>query len=77
MFLSILTKAKAIIVFRSSPSQKADIVKFVRQNIKGAVTLAIGDGANDVSMIQGAHIGIGLFGREGNQAASFADIAVP
>ena len=66
-----------MIVYRSSPSQKADIVNFVKHKIKKSVTLAIGDGANDVSMIQAAHIGIGLFGKEGNQAASYSDIAIP
>ena len=40
-------------------------------------TLAIGDGANDVNMIQSAHIGIGIFGKEGNQAAAFSDYALP
>jgi len=39
----------------------------------GAITLAIGDGANDVSMIQEAHIGVGIFGKEGTQAARAAD----
>jgi magnesium-transporting ATPase (P-type) len=41
------------------------------------MTLAIGDGANDINMIQSAHIGIGIMGKEGNQASSFADYAVP
>lgn len=44
--------------------------------MKGSVTLAIGDGANDVDMIQKAHIGIGIRGKEGNQAASFSDYAI-
>lgn len=43
----------------------------------GKVTLAIGDGANDVNMIQSADIGFGLMGKEGNQAAAFADYAIP
>lgn len=43
----------------------------------GKVTLSIGDGANDVNMIQAAHIGIGIMGKEGNQAAAFSDYAVP
>jgi len=72
-----MKKSKSVIIFRSSPSQKADIVKLVRRKIKDSVTLAIGDGANDVSMIQEAHVGIGLYGKEGNQASSFADIAIP
>jgi P-type E1-E2 ATPase len=53
-------------VFRSSPAQKAEIAHFVRKNIKEAIVLAIGDGANDVNMIQSAHVGIGIFGKEGN-----------
>ena len=45
--------------------------------MKDAITLAIGDGANDVNMIQQAHIGVGVFGKEGNQAACFSDYAIP
>lgn len=41
------------------------------------VVLSIGDGANDVSMIQEAHIGIGIFGKEGSQAARASDFAIP
>jgi phospholipid-translocating ATPase len=50
-----------------SPSQKALTVKLVKDG-KGAMTLAIGDGANDVAMIQEAHIGVGIAGLEGAQA---------
>ena len=39
------------------------------------MTCAIGDGANDVSMIQEAHVGIGIFGKEGRNAALSADFA--
>jgi P-type E1-E2 ATPase len=42
-----------------------------------AFTLAIGDGANDVNMIQTASIGIGIMGREGNQAATMSDYSIP
>ncbi len=45
--------------------------------MKNKITLAIGDGANDVNMIQTAHIGVGIFGKETNQAAAFSDYAVP
>mmetsp|Transcript_8672 Transcript_8672/g.6430 ORF Transcript_8672/g.6430 Transcript_8672/m.6430 type:complete len:172 (+) Transcript_8672:2067-2582(+) len=76
-FLAVLKLCKCVIVYRSSPSQKADMVRFVKRKIRGAVTMAIGDGGNDVSMIQEAHVGIGILGKEGSQAASFADIAVP
>lgn len=61
-----MTISKAVILFRSSPSQKADIVQLVRTKIKGSMTLAIGDGANDVNMIKRAHVGIGIFGKEGH-----------
>lgn len=46
-------------------------------NMKNKIILAIGDGANDVNMIQTAHIGVGIFGKEGNQAAAFSDYAIP
>ncbi len=49
----------------------------VRTNLKGKKTLAVGDGANDINMIQSAHIGFGIMGKEGNQASAFADYAVP
>ena len=48
----------------------------VRKNEPGAVTLAVGDGANDVNMITQAHIGIGLEGLEGMQAARASDYAI-
>ena len=47
------------------------------KKLASLTTVAIGDGANDVNMIQSAHIGIGIYGKEGNQAASFADYALP
>ena len=40
------------------------------------MTLSIGDGANDVNMIETAHVGIGIMGKEGNRAAQFSDFAV-
>ena len=49
----------------------------MKKYTKGKVTLAIGDGANDVNMIQSADVGFGLMGKEGNQAAAFADYAIP
>ena len=53
------------------------MVELVMDNMKNKITLAIGDGANDVNMIQIAHIGVGIFGKEGNQAAAFGDYAIP
>lgn len=49
----------------------------MRKWSKGKRTLAIGDGVNDVAMIQKAHVGIGIMGKEGNQASAFADYAIP
>ena len=60
---------------RVSPLQKALVVKLVKRNLK-AILLAIGDGANDVSMIQAAHVGVGISGVEGLQAARSADVAI-
>ena len=58
-----------------SPLQKALVVKLVKEGI-GALTLAIGDGANDVSMIQAADVGVGISGEEGLQAVNSSDYAI-
>ena len=60
---------------RVSPLQKALVVKLVKRHLK-AILLAIGDGANDVSMIQAAHVGVGISGMEGLQAARSADVSI-
>ncbi|KAK5102755.1 aminophospholipid translocase [Lithohypha guttulata] len=75
LFLDLAIKCKAVICCRVSPLQKALVVKLVKRHVK-ALTLAIGDGANDVSMIQAAHVGVGISGVEGLQAARSADIAI-
>lgn len=59
-----------------SPKQKGTIVWFIK-TYSNKVTLSIGDGANDVNMIQEAHVGIGLYGNEGLQAAQASDFALP
>uniref|UniRef100_A0A8K9UJV1 Phospholipid-transporting ATPase n=1 Tax=Oncorhynchus mykiss TaxID=8022 RepID=A0A8K9UJV1_ONCMY len=63
---------KTVICCRVTPMQKAQVVELVKTN-KMAVTLAIGDGANDVSMIKTAHIGVGISGQEGMQAVLASD----
>ena len=73
----VLSQAASVIIYRASPKQKAEVVNFIKQRNKDKMTLAIGDGANDVNMIQSAHIGIGIKGKEGNQAAMFSDYAIP
>jgi phospholipid-transporting ATPase len=67
---------RAVICNRVSPAQKAEMVCLVRENITSVRTLAIGDGANDVAMIQAAHVGVGISGQEGMQAVNNADYAI-
>uniref|UniRef100_A0A8D0R8N9 Phospholipid-transporting ATPase n=1 Tax=Sus scrofa TaxID=9823 RepID=A0A8D0R8N9_PIG len=65
---------KGVICCRMTPLQKAQVVELVKR-YKKVVTLAIGDGANDVSMIKAAHIGVGISGQEGMQAMLNSDYA--
>lgn len=58
-----------------SPLQKSEIVDMVKKHVK-AITLAIGDGANDVGMIQTAHVGVGISGNEGMQATNSSDYSI-
>lgn len=60
---------------RVSPLQKSEIVDMVKKHVN-AITLAIGDGANDVGMIQTAHVGVGISGNEGMQATNSSDYAI-
>jgi len=76
MFLELASMSKVVIACRVSPKQKADLVTFVRNKYPEARTLSIGDGANDVNMITQAHVGIGISGLEGQQAARAADYAI-
>jgi phospholipid-transporting ATPase len=64
-----------VICCRVSPKQKAEVVELVKRSTDD-ITLAIGDGANDVGMIQTAHVGVGIMGREGVQAACAADYTI-
>ncbi|KAG2451812.1 hypothetical protein HYH02_003588 [Chlamydomonas schloesseri] len=69
---NLCTSCKSVVCCRVSPLQKAMVVKLVQRERK-AITLGIGDGANDVSMIQAAHIGCGISGREGRAAVMASD----
>jgi P-type E1-E2 ATPase len=75
-FLKLVTQMDVFLACRVSPKQKADIVEMIRHKYPQKVTLSIGDGANDVSMIIKAHVGVGILGLEGNQAARSADYAI-
>ncbi|PFH48817.1 hypothetical protein AMATHDRAFT_5455 [Amanita thiersii Skay4041] len=74
LFLNLGTQCETVVCCRVSPAQKALTVKLVKEG-RNAMTLSIGDGANDVAMIQEANIGCGLYGLEGSQAAMSADYA--
>uniref|UniRef100_A0AC35TXU4 Phospholipid-transporting ATPase n=1 Tax=Rhabditophanes sp. KR3021 TaxID=114890 RepID=A0AC35TXU4_9BILA len=75
LFLDIGCACQTVICCRVTPLQKAQVVDLVKRN-KKAVTLAVGDGANDVSMIKTAHIGVGISGKEGMQAVLASDYSI-
>uniref|UniRef100_A0A671SMT5 Phospholipid-transporting ATPase n=1 Tax=Sinocyclocheilus anshuiensis TaxID=1608454 RepID=A0A671SMT5_9TELE len=74
-FLELTCCCRSVICCRSTPLQKSQVVRLVRDKLK-VMTLAIGDGANDVSMIQMADVGIGISGQEGMQAVMSSDFAI-
>ncbi|KAA6357494.1 MAG: putative phospholipid-transporting ATPase, partial [Streblomastix strix] len=76
LFLLLADSCSGIVCARVAPMQKALLVRLVKLRHPAAVTLAIGDGANDVSMIQEAHVGVGIIGTEGQQAAFASDFAI-
>ena len=76
IFLEVAKEAVAVICCRVSPLQKSQVVKLMKNYDKKKITLAIGDGGNDVSMIMEAHIGIGIYGEEGLRAAQSSDYAI-
>ncbi|KAG2532372.1 hypothetical protein BBI17_003270 [Phytophthora kernoviae] len=80
LFLAVATECKSVICCRCSPAQKASVVKLVTEPTlmfsPGNITLAIGDGANDVPMIQAANVGVGISGKEGRQAVLSSDYSI-
>ncbi|GAV46734.1 hypothetical protein ZYGR_0A03290 [Zygosaccharomyces rouxii] len=76
VFVELCTKTDSVICCRASPSQKALMVTNIRNINKDQVTLAIGDGANDIAMIQSADIGVGIAGKEGLQASRSSDYSI-
>ncbi|KAK3690751.1 drs2 neo1 protein [Vermiconidia calcicola] len=75
LFYSLISTIDSVICCRASPAQKATIVKGIRARMFG-LTLAIGDGANDIAMITASHVGIGISGKEGLQASRVADFSI-
>ena len=74
-FISLAILLPAVIACRCSPTQKAEIATLIRQYTRKRV-LCIGDGGNDVSMIQAADVGVGIVGKEGRQASLAADFSI-
>ena len=75
-FLKIAYYSNTVICCRVSPSQKSQIIQKMKNFDKNIITLAIGDGSNDVSMIMEADIGIGIHGEEGMSAVQASDFAI-
>ncbi|KAM7353941.1 putative phospholipid-transporting ATPase IIB isoform 2-T2 [Cochliomyia hominivorax] len=75
-FLELATACPAVVCCRCSPTQKAQVVQLIQKHT-GKRTCAIGDGGNDVSMIQQADAGVGIEGREGRQASLAGDFSIP
>ena len=74
-FISLAVLLPAVIACRCSPTQKAEIASLIRHFTRKRV-LCIGDGGNDVSMIQAADVGVGIVGKEGRQASLAADFSI-
>ena len=74
-FLLLCKQCRSVLCCRVSPAQKADVVKLVKNGLN-IMALSIGDGANDVTMIQEADVGVGIAGEEGRQAAMSSDYAI-
>ncbi|XP_039014026.1 phospholipid-transporting ATPase 3-like [Hibiscus syriacus] len=75
MLLTLSLNCVSVVCCRVSPLQKAQVTSLVKRGAS-KITLSIGDGANDVSMIQAAHIGIGISGLEGMQAVMASDFSI-
>ncbi|XP_033258994.1 phospholipid-transporting ATPase IF isoform X6 [Orcinus orca] len=76
LFMEVCKNCSAVMCCRMAPLQKAKVIRLIKISPEKPITLAVGDGANDVSMIQEAHVGIGIMGKEGRQAARNSDYAI-
>ncbi|KAJ9478875.1 putative phospholipid-transporting ATPase NEO1 [Pseudozyma hubeiensis] len=74
-FIDLATQLSAVVACRCSPTQKADVARLIRTHTRKRVC-CIGDGGNDVSMIQAADVGLGIVGKEGKQASLAADFSI-
>ncbi|KAF3902763.1 hypothetical protein AA313_de0203802 [Arthrobotrys entomopaga] len=76
LFFEFTINVDSVVCCRASPNQKAGLVRSIRKRVKKSVTLAIGDGANDIAMIQEAQVGVGITGKEGLAAARSSDYSI-
>eukprot|EP00826_Nyctotherus_ovalis_P004059 TRINITY_DN1083_c0_g5_i2.p1 TRINITY_DN1083_c0_g5~~TRINITY_DN1083_c0_g5_i2.p1 ORF type:complete len:1166 (+),score=321.79 TRINITY_DN1083_c0_g5_i2:252-3749(+) len=76
LFIRYAKQCSGVVCCRTTANQKAVVVKAMKDACPGEITLSIGDGGNDVPMITEAHVGIGIYGKEGMQAAQAADYAI-
>lgn len=74
-FLNLCSACTGVVCCRVSPMQKAHVTSMMKDRA-GMITLAVGDGANDVGMIKAAHIGVGISGREGRAAVLASDFSI-
>ncbi|KAK3685588.1 hypothetical protein B0T22DRAFT_383364 [Podospora appendiculata] len=74
-FISVAVLLPTVVACRCSPTQKAEIATLIKEYTKKRVC-CIGDGGNDVSMIQAADVGVGIVGKEGRQASLAADFSI-
>lgn len=74
-FFKLATQFKGVCLARCSPSMKSLVTEILNEKM-GKIVLSIGDGGNDVGMIQIANVGVGILGKEGNQAALAADFNI-
>ncbi|EWC48202.1 hypothetical protein DRE_02306 [Drechslerella stenobrocha 248] len=76
LFFEFTVNVDSVVCCRASPNQKAGLVRSIRKKVNKAVTLAIGDGGNDIAMIQEAQVGVGITGKEGLAAARSSDYSI-
>ena len=74
-FFKVACALPAVVCCRCTPTQKAEVARQIQRHTRKRVA-CIGDGGNDVSMIQAANVGIGIVGKEGRQASLAADFSI-
>ena len=71
-----MVQFETVVGARITPKEKQMFVQIIRKQLPNSITLAVGDGANDVSMINESHVGVGIKGVEGREAAKASDYAI-